>query len=86
MGLQGGISADQEGGAGVCCDGSQGHRRLRPVKGSHFSEVQLMEETYRVRFWSMACAQEESYTEMATRVIDLERKWTRKCADVDEVQ
>ena len=45
-----------------------------------------MEETYRVRFWSMACAQEESYTEMATRVIDLERKWTRKCADVDEVQ
>ena len=45
-----------------------------------------MEETYRVRFWSMACAKEESYTEMATRVIDLERKWTRKCADVDEVQ
>ena len=39
-----------------------------------------------MRFRSVARAREESYTEMATRVKDLARKWTRKCADVDEVQ
>ena len=43
-------------------------------------------ETYHVRFQSVARAREESYTEMATRVMDLARKWTRKCADIDEVQ
>ena len=39
-----------------------------------------------MRFRSVARARKESYTEMATQVMDLARKWTRKCADVDEVQ
>ena len=43
-------------------------------------------ETYRVRFRSVARAREESYTEMATRVMDLARKWMRKCVDVAEMQ
>ena len=42
-------------------------------------------ETYRVRFRSVARAREESYTEMATRVMDLARKWPRKCTDADLV-
>ena len=42
-------------------------------------------ETYRVRFRSVARAREESYTEMATRVMDLARKWPRKCTDADSV-
>ena len=42
-------------------------------------------ETYRVRFRSVARAREESYTEMATRVMDLARKWPWKCTDADSV-
>ena len=40
-----------------------------------------------MRFRSVARAREESYTEMATRVMDLTRKWTRRCvADADAVR
>ena len=42
-------------------------------------------ETYRVRFRSVARAREESYMEMATQVMDLARKWLRKCTDADLV-
>ena len=42
-------------------------------------------ETYRVRFRSVARARKESYTEMASRVMDLARKWPRKCTDADSV-
>ena len=56
------------------------------LKAAIFQRYSITEETYRVRFRSVARAREESYTEMATRVMDLARKWTRKCADVDEVQ
>ena len=34
----------------------------------------------------MTHEREESYLEMATRVMDLARKWMRKCADADAVQ
>ena len=46
----------------------------------------MTEETYCVRFQSVAYAWEESYTKMATRVMDLAQKWMQNCADVDEVQ
>ena len=52
------------------------------LKAAIFQRYSIMEETYHVRFRSVARAREESYAEMATRVMDL----TRKCADVDEVQ
>ena len=52
------------------------------LKAAIFQRYSITEETYHVRFRSVARAREESYTEMATRVMDL----TRKCADVDEVQ
>ena len=56
------------------------------LKAAIFQRYNITEETYRVRFRSVTRAREESYTEMATRVMDLTRKWTRKCTDVDEVQ
>ena len=56
------------------------------LKAVIFQTYSIMEKTFCVRFQSMVCAQEESYMKMATRVIDLVRKWTRKCADVDKVQ
>ena len=56
------------------------------LKAAIFQRYSITEETYCVRFRSVAHAREESYTEMATRVMDLAWKWTQKCADVDEVQ
>ena len=55
------------------------------LKAAIFQRYSITEETYRVCFRSVARTQ-ESYTEMATRIMDLAQKWTRKCADVDEVQ
>ena len=56
------------------------------LKAAIFQRYSITEETYRVRFRSVARAREESYTEMATRVMDLARKWTRKCTDADSVR
>ena len=56
------------------------------LKAAIFQRYNITEETYRVRFRSVTRAREESYTETATRVMDLTRKWTRKCADADAVR
>ena len=48
------------------------------LKVAIFQRYSITVETYRVRLRSVACAREESYAEMATRVMDLARKWTRK--------
>ena len=56
------------------------------LKAAIFQRYSITEETYRVCFRLVPRTREESYTEMATRVMDLARKWMRKCADVDEVQ
>ena len=41
------------------------------LKAAIFRRYNITEETYRVLFRSVTCAWEESYTEMATRVMEL---------------
>ena len=41
------------------------------LKAAIFQRYSITKKTYRVRFWSVVRAREESYTEMATRVLDL---------------
>ena len=56
------------------------------LKAAILQRYNITEETYWVRFQSVTHTREESYTEMATWVMDLTRKWTRQCADADAVQ
>ena len=44
-----------------------------------------LEERYRVQFRAVTRGEEESYLEMATRSMDLLRKWTRHCQDMGQV-
>ena len=55
------------------------------LKGAILKRYNVNDESYRMRFRSVAKRQEESYQEMATRTMDLLRKWTRHCDDMGEV-
>ena len=55
------------------------------LKAAILKRYNINEETYRVRFRAVARKPEEGYAEMATRVMDLLRKWTRECTSMEEV-
>lgn len=46
----------------------------------------ISKETYHQRFRAAKKAEEESYRELATRLQDLEQKWTRECSSVDDLR
>ena len=57
------------------------------VKSAILKRYNVTEETYRTRLRAVTRGKQESYAEMATRVMDLTRKWTRRCvADADAVR
>ena len=57
------------------------------VKSAILKRYNVTEETYRTRLRAQTRGKQESYAEMATRVMDLTRKWTRRCAaDADAVR
>ena len=57
------------------------------VKSAILKRYNVTEETYRTRLRAATRGKQESYVEMATRVMDLTRKWTRRCAaDADAVR
>ena len=57
------------------------------VKSAILKRYNVTEETYRTRLRAVTRGKQESYAEMATRVVDLTRKWTRRCAaDADAVR
>ena len=57
------------------------------VKSAILKRYNVTEETYRTRLRAVSRGKQESYAEMATRVMDLTRKWTRQCvADADAVR
>ena len=55
------------------------------LKAAILKRYNINEETYRVRFRAVARKPEEGYAEMATRVMDLLRRWTRECTSMEEV-
>ena len=55
------------------------------LKAAILKRYNINEETYRVRFRAVARKPEEGYAEMATRVLDLLRKWMRECTSMEEV-
>ena len=57
------------------------------VKSAILKRYNVTEETYRTRLRAVTRGNHESYGEMAAQVMDLTRKWTRRCAaDADAVQ
>ena len=57
------------------------------VKSAILKRYNVTEETYRTRLRAVSRGKQESYAEMATRIMDLTRKWTRRCAaDADAVR
>ena len=55
------------------------------LKAAILKRYNINEGTYRVRFRAVARKPEEGYAEMATRVLDLLRKWMRECTSMEEV-
>ena len=55
------------------------------LKAAILKRYNINEETYRVCFRAVARKPEEGYAEMATRVMDLLRKWMRECTSMEEV-
>ena len=47
------------------------------LKAAILKRYNINEDTYRVRFRAVAQKPEEGYAEMATRILDLLRKWMR---------
>ncbi len=57
------------------------------MKSAILKRYNVTEETYCTRLRVVSRGKQESYAEMATRVMDLTRKWTRRCAaDADAVR
>ena len=55
------------------------------LKATILKRYNIKEETYRVRFRVVARKPKEGYAEMASRVMDLLRKWMRECTSMEEV-
>ena len=56
------------------------------LKTAILHRYDISTETYRQKLWSVARKESESHREMATRVMELTRKWTSECASAREVQ
>ena len=56
------------------------------MKSAILKHYNVTKETYRTRLCTVTRGKQESYAEMVTQVMDLTRKWTRRCAtDADAV-
>ena len=55
------------------------------LKDAILKRYNINEESYRTRFRSVSRKSEESYCEMATRTMDLLRKWTRQCENLNDL-
>ena len=50
------------------------------VKSATFKHYNITEDAYCTRLRTVTKGKQDSYVEMATRVMDLTQKWTRWCA------
>ena len=55
------------------------------VKTSILGRYNINQETYRQRFRAAKRKEGENYVELATRIMDLLKKWTKECKDTSEV-
>ena len=55
------------------------------IKAAILARYDVNEETYRRRFRSAVKQRDETYRELSIRLLDLQNKWLRNCASIEQM-